>query len=78
MARKLYREVDHDLYFYLVDSVSDFDMVYKEFQPPPALSGFVKAFWILEGDGPAGEDKVYRLLPYGCPSANPVRSLRVD
>ena len=42
-------------------------MVYKEFQPPPALSGFVQAFWILEGDGPAEENKVYRLLPYGCP-----------
>jgi AraC-like DNA-binding protein len=50
-----------------VDPVSDFDMAYKEFRPPPALSGCVQAFWILEGDAPAGEDKVYRLLPYGCP-----------
>jgi AraC-like DNA-binding protein len=42
-------------------------MIYKEFPPPPELSGFVQAFWLMADNGPELEYKVYRLLPYCCP-----------
>lgn len=40
-------------------------MHYREWQPPVALAGYVRYFWMLESDKP--EDVVFRPIPDGCP-----------
>ena len=39
-------------------------MLYREFQPTPALAHFVECFWTLEDETPAVQPE--RLLPDGC------------
>lgn len=41
-------------------------MRYAEYPPPPALTGYVRCLWVLEGPPAPGEAPRERILPDGC------------